>query len=74
MRRNRPMTEAAIPIVFFTFQSNPSCSSFADTLDSIVSGSPCDVIQYTSTLCPTPFSLGLPRYLVVYSDSLTIAS
>ncbi len=72
--RKRPMTEAAITIVFFTFHWNPSGSNFAATSDSIVSGSPCDIIQYTSTFCSTPFSLGLPRYFVSNSDSLIIAS
>ena len=71
---NRPTIEAATPKEFLTFHWNLSSSSFADTSDNIVSESPWDVMQYTSTFCPTPFSLGLPRYLVLNLDSLTIAS
>ena len=49
-------------------------SSFAETSESFVSGRPWEVMQKTSTFCPTPFNFGFPRYFVSNSDSLTRAS
>ena len=49
-----------IPPVKANMLNLDSSSNLADTFDTSVSGSPCEVIQYTSTFWATPFSLGVP--------------
>ena len=52
-----PMTNSA-PTAYC--QIGIDFSNLAETSDSFVAGRLCDMIQNTSTFCPTPLSFGFP--------------